>query len=156
MSAEQFWSVIHSQSYEALAVEALELREYAELERREDEDTIYRKIRVMPTIPTALLSLVQRVRSDWTPEYFEEQWRSQRAMEVQWKVTPFMLAERARIEGEVRVEPIDGRSCDRILEGDVSVRFPGVGGLIERAIVSTTVKSYEKSAEVANQLAADS
>lgn len=64
---------------------------------------------------------------------------------------PF-LPERVHIEGEVRVEPIDSRSCLRILDGVVEVRVPGIGRLIERVVVDRTVEAYGRAAELAARI----
>jgi hypothetical protein len=83
--------------------------------------------------------------------YFEEQWRSKAVREVRWKITPSLLADRIDVAGAVRVEPVDSASC-RILDGQVRVRLPGAGTLVERAIVKNTVDAYAAHARVASLL----
>jgi hypothetical protein len=153
LEAEAFWSRIHSPGYEALAAEAIGLREYRELRREETADAIYRCIHVLPTLPESLLLLARRLGGgDGPASYVEEQWRSRHAREVRWKITPSFGASRVRIEGVVRVEPVDAASCRRILDGVVEVRFPGLGRLVERAVVATTIEAYRKSADAAARL----
>lgn len=152
LSADQFWDVIHAPHYETRCAEAIGLEAYRELERREEVDTIYRKIRVETELPEPLASLVRRVAGNVAPSYVEEQWRSRQRREVRWRITPQVMAERARIEGVVRVEPKGKDRCLRVLDGVVEVKIFGAGGLIERAGVALVTDAYAKSAKVAADL----
>jgi hypothetical protein len=74
-------------------------------------------------------------------------------MLVRWQMTPSILADRSRIAGQIRIEPLDTASCLRILEGAVKVRLPALGRAIEQAIVTGTLAAYAKSAEAASRTA---
>jgi hypothetical protein len=155
MGAEAFWSIIHAPEYEAAVAEAVGLREYREIERREEDDAVYRRIRVVPELSPQLRALLGRITRDPAGAYIEEQWRSKRECSVRWKTTPPFLPDRVRIEGVVRVEPIDEWRCLRVLEGEVRIRVLGLGALAERAVVSQTVETYGKTARVAERFAPD-
>lgn len=154
LPADEFWSLIHAPHYETKCAEAIGLGAYEELERREDPDAIYRKIRVEAELPEPMRSLIRRVAGTASPGYVEEQWRSRSKREVRWRITPKVMADRARIEGVVRVEPKGAKRCLRILDGAVKVDVFGVGGLIERAGVALVTDAYAKSAKVAADLPA--
>lgn len=154
LDAEFFWAHIHAPVYEDLSAKEIGLAEYTEIERREDDGTIYRRIRVVPSIPEGLRSMLRLVPEGSPIGYIEEQWRSKSVREVRWKITPSVLAHRIDVEGAVRVEPIDAARCHRILDGRVRVRMPGAGPLIERAIVKNTIDAYAAHAKVAAQLRA--
>jgi hypothetical protein len=149
LSADAFWDIIHSPAYEARVAEAIGLRAYRELERREEPDAIYRRIGVEAELPDALGALIRRVGLDAPAGYVEEQWRSRTRREVRWRMTPAVLADRARVEGVVKVEPRGARGCLRVLEGDVRVELFAVGRLIERAAIGIVVDAYAKAAAVA-------
>jgi hypothetical protein len=152
LDADAFWAVIHAPEYEALVAEALGLREYRELDRREERGATYRRIQVAPELPAALRALLRRAAGLESASYVEEQWRSRARREVRFRLTPSVLPGRSRIEGRVRVEPRDGSTCTRILEGVVEVGVPVVGRLLERAIVANAVEGYGKSAAVVARL----
>jgi hypothetical protein len=154
LPADRFWEILHDPAYEARVAEAAGLTEYAVLERREEADAIYRKIRCTPKVPAVFEALLSRVQSGASAAYVEEQGRSRSAMEVRFVMTPEALRGRTRIEGLVRVEPAGKRSCNRVLEGEVSVCLLGLGTLLERAIVANTVEAYGKSARVAAEFSA--
>ena len=148
--AENLWAVLHTAAFEARLAQAIGLAEYTELERRETDEVVYRRIRVVPSIPGAFQSLLRRFGAREKLSYVEEQWRSKEEMVVRWEMTPSRLADRARIEGLIRIEPQDGRSCLRILDGVAEVQLPAMGRAVERAIVKGTLEAYAKSAEVAS------
>ena len=149
--AEDLWEVLHTPAFEERLARAIGLSEYTELECEEAEDALYRKIRVVPSIPDGFRSLLRRAGADEKISYIEEQWRSRTEMEVRWEMTPSILADRTRIAGRIRIETLDGSSCLRILDGAVKVRIPLLGRTIEQAIVSGTLAAYDKSAEAASE-----
>jgi hypothetical protein len=149
LSADAFWQIIHSPEYEARVAEAVGLRAYRELERREEPEAVYRRIGVEADLPDALGALVRRVGFDAPAGYVEEQWRSRSRREVRWRMTPAVLADRARVEGVVKVEPRGARRFRRVLDGDVRVDVFAVGRLIERAAIGIVVDAYAKAAAVA-------
>jgi hypothetical protein len=149
LPAEEFWAMLHAPDYEARVGQAIGLRAYEELERRDEPDAIYRRLRVEADLPDALRGLVRRVAGDASAGYVEEQWRSRSRMEVRWRMQPNVLADRIRIEGVVRIEPRGARRCVRILDGVVEIGVFGLGGLLERAAIAMVIDAYAKGAEVA-------
>jgi hypothetical protein len=150
LSAERFWEMIHAPDYEAEVAEAVGLAAYAEEARRETPAHVFRRIHVVPPLPDWMRALFVRLGGGDGPAWYkEEQWRSKRRMEVRWRMIPPILVGRSRVEGVVRVEAIDAGSCRRILEGDIEVRLPGLGGRLERTLAESTRAAYDRAAEVA-------
>ncbi len=146
LGADDLWTLLHTPDFEAHLGRAIGLSEYRELERSEDSEAVYRKIQVTPGIHESFRTLLRRVGASGSVSYIEEQWRSKGEMEVRWEMKPSVLAERVRVAGVIRIEPVDQQSCLRILDGVVKVRLPGLGRLIEQAVVSGAVDAYGKSA----------
>jgi hypothetical protein len=147
LSADAFWDVLHAPRYEALVAEGANLHEYRELERRDEGDAIYRRLLGRPELPAALTMLVARIAPEaGMPSYVEEQWRSKSRMEVRWRMQPSVLPDRSRIEGTLRVEPLDAERCRRVLDGVVEVDLFGIGRLVEKAVVSAVVDAYARAA----------
>jgi hypothetical protein len=148
--AEHFWSIIHAPEYEAVVARALGLAEYREAERREEPTAIYRRIEARPrALPESFKKLLERIAGVGSASYVEEQWRSRDAMAVRWRAVPSVLGDRVRVAGVVRIEPIDDGTCLRILEGEVEVRVPVLGAILERAVVSAVIEAYARSATLA-------
>lgn len=154
LPADSFWELIHAPRYEAAVAEAVGLRAYRELERREEPEAIYRRLQVEADLPESLRGVLRRLGLQGPVGYVEEQWRSRSRREVRWRMTPGVLAERARIEGLVRVVPRGRGRCVRELEGVVELRVLGVGGVLERAAVSLVTDAYAKGAALAAELGA--
>lgn len=152
LAADAFWELLHAPHYEAAVAEAVGLRAYRELERREEPDAIYRRLQVEAELPETLAGVLRRLGLEGPLGYVEEQWRSRERREVRWRMTPGALAERARIEGIVRIEPRGATRCVRVLDGAIEVRVFGVGGMLERAAVKMVTDAYAKGAAVAAQL----
>ncbi len=153
LGADAFWEILHSPRYEALVAEASNLRAYDEIERRDEADAIFRRLQGRPELPDALGMLLRRVvPAGVTPTYVEEQWRSKSRMEVRWRMLPSVLADRARIEGVVRIMPRGAKSCTRVLDGVVQVDLFGIGRLVEKAVVAAVVDAYAKAAEAVRRL----
>lgn len=153
LSAGAFWEILHAPEYERAVAETIGLQEYRELDRREDADAIYRKIRVEADLPSAVHAILKRLGVGEKASYLEEQWRQRDSMQVRWKMTPAVLADRTAIDGVVRVEPKGRARCRRVLEGRIDFRVFGVGGVLERAAVSMVTDAYAKGAEVAGRFA---
>ena len=149
--AEAFWTILHAPHYEAEFARAVGLRAYQELERRDEPDTIYRRLHVEADLPESVGTLLHRVTGATSAVYLEEQWRSKSKREVRWRITPDVLADRIRIEGVVRIEPRTAKRCVRIHDGVVTVAVIGVGGLLERAAVAMVTDAYAKGAAVAER-----
>jgi hypothetical protein len=71
--------------------------------------------------------------------------------ELVWEVLPTLLSERVTAKGTTRVIPGDGE-CTRIVEGEISVRLPLVGGRIEKKLMEEIEASYVRAAAIANAL----
>ena len=68
-----------------------------------------------------------------------------------FEVIPSTLSERIRTKGTVRAEPSGKDQCIRTVELEITARFPGVGKLVERFLMSTTRDQYDQNARFANQ-----
>lgn len=148
-AADDFWEWLHDPEYEARVARALGLLEYKELERRDEGDEVYRRIRVALPLPASLAPIVSRLVSVDQAGYVEEQWRRRDARVVRWRMTPTILAERVAVQGELRIEPAGKARCVRILDGDITARIFGVGGLLERAAIREVIGGYDVAARVA-------
>ncbi len=69
-----------------------------------------------------------------------------------WKytVTPNVLADKVNIYGEIWVEPAAHGSVERVCRGTVDVKVFGVGRTVEKFIVDTTKRDYDRAAQFTN------
>ncbi len=154
MSEALFWEHIHDPRYEEMVGTACKLKDYSTIEKEDQPDAVYRKINVVPIIPKQFEALIKKVAKGMDGSYIEEQWRSKTEKVVRWKISLGFLGDRCKFEGIVRIEPIDENRCNRVLDGDVSVKVMGLGKILEKTIVSQTVDAYSKSAGAAKDYVA--
>jgi hypothetical protein len=150
---DDLWAHFTTPEYERLMAKALSLRQYKELEARPGDREDYRKVLVSPEVPETFSSLLKKVSKDASADYVEEQWKSKSERRLRWKSTPAFLPDRVKIEGDLRFEGIGQAQTKRVLEGVVEVKLIGLGGLLEKAIVKSTLESYDKSAQFAGNFA---
>jgi hypothetical protein len=70
-------------------------------------------------------------------------------------VKPNALADKLSIKGEMWTEPAGEGKIRRIFKADVTCKIFGIGGMIEKRIVSDLEKSYDKAAQFTNQYIAE-
>jgi hypothetical protein len=104
------------------------------LERTEDGDVI--RLRVRHRFAGHLSPAVTRVVDPNRLVWVEETTYHRAAATATLRILPEHYADRLRAGGTYRFVPDGPGSCTRIIEGEVAVRFPLVGGKVERAIVA--------------------
>ena len=155
VNAEKLWNFYHSPQYEAYYPSRIGLQAYEVIETKETDQYVYRRVRVVPQIPSAAQSLVNKVLKMNGIAYEETQkrYKDPKRMWLEWGTLLPMVQDKIHIEGTLEFVPVDDRSCKRILRGDVQVKVFGVGGQIEKMIISGVTDTYEKMARIAEQYA---
>ncbi len=146
-SADIAWRAFFSPDYEA----ALRARDDSEVELLEEGDRggiHYRRTKV--TSGKTLPGFMQRALQSDRLSYVLEQWRDDRRMELRWKVTPPAMPDKIRAAGNYSCIATPS-GCERIVNGEISVAIPLVGGKIETAIGDELRASYERTAVFARQ-----
>lgn len=68
-------------------------------------------------------------------------------MTTNWKVVSDLITDKVSCSGTSRVIQTPS-GCDRIIEGEIKVAIPLVGGTIEKVVFEQIEKSYERAADV--------
>ena len=66
---------------------------------------------------------------------------------LHWEVIPAIVPDKVTARGTMRAVPVQG-GVDRIVDGEISVRIPLVGGRIEKAIHQSVLDGYENAYQV--------
>lgn len=82
--------------------------------------------------------------------YVQEERIDAAARTIHWRVTAPDLSDRFEAQGTWRIIA-EGTSSVRLIEGEIRVSIPLVGGKIERAVVEELTASYDKSAAFAQR-----
>ena len=116
-------------------------RELLRLDRRSER--IVRHVRVQPQreIPAPVAKLLGGKRLAYTEELEYEVGRYHGI----WRIVPAVLADKIAIGGTIDFEVAAG-GVKRVLAGVIDVTLFGLGGLVEKVVVSNVVKSYDDAA----------
>jgi hypothetical protein len=104
------------------------------LDRVDDGEQV--RLRVRHRFTGSLSPAVTRVVDPAKLVWVEETTYDRAAATATMRVRPEHYADRLRAWASFRFLPSGPASCTRVADGEVAVRFPLVGGKVERAIVS--------------------
>lgn len=142
LSLESYEALYFSEEFNKGLCESVALERT--LEKLEDDGkTIHRIVGVCPdrTIPAPLAKVLKTDKIE-----YQEILTYQRGKYIgEWKTVPPFLSDKFLASGQFRFEAIDG-GVRRIMEGDITVKLFGVGGLAEKVIVSEVESSYDRAA----------
>jgi hypothetical protein len=122
---------------------------WKEVERRDDGNQIHRRVQAAPPlgdVPGPLKAVIGDSAGYEERGVFDKQKRRYTV-----KVTPNKMADKITIEIAMWTEPSGENKLRRIVEGTVTAKIFGVGGMLEKKMISDLERSYEKTATFTNQ-----
>jgi len=104
------------------------------LAHTDDGDTVLQQVRYafVGDLPPAVTAVVDPQRLTWV-EHTGLDRRTHRSV---YRIRPDHYPDRLSCSGTVVLDPTDDGGTRRVIEGELRVHFPLVGGKVERAIVS--------------------
>lgn len=119
------------------------------LEQREEGDLVHQRVRYRftGTLSPAVTRVVDPARLVWVDQTTYDR----RAGTATFRILPDHYAERLQAGGTYRFLPAGPHRCTRVADGELKVRFPLVGGKVERAIVAGLGEHIEREAELVRQ-----
>lgn len=149
--AETLWRLTDSETFEKRLADASNTdREL--VESREDGDVQYRRRRI--SVRRDLPAPMRKVLGSDTIRYDQETWRRAGENTLRWKIIPMVLEGRFTGEGVTRIESLPDGGCARIIEGDLTIRVPLIGGKMEQKLVDDVAQSYSRAAEILRDMLA--
>lgn len=115
------------------------------LERRRDGPRGHDELRVSPR--KELPALAQRALGTSRFSYVQVVDSDDDTMTTAWKVLSEVIPDKVSCTGTSRVVATD-EGCERIIEGEIKVSVPFVGGAIEKVVLEQLERSYDRAAEV--------
>ncbi|MCB9665686.1 MAG: DUF2505 family protein [Alphaproteobacteria bacterium] len=142
---EQFWASWWDEELDARLTARSDVRR----ERLEQvKDGAITRSRMRFHTPYALPSLVQRAMGASTLSYEQVTMVDEAAGLVRWEVIPPVYPDKVKATGTVRIQALPGGGVERLLEGEVVVGVPLVGGTMEKAILDGIVKGHDEDAVI--------
>ncbi|HMJ11370.1 MAG TPA: DUF2505 family protein [Polyangiaceae bacterium] len=150
-NVDTFWDKIflNKEFNDQLYKQVLRFPAFNEVSREETGDEIRRVIEVTPDVGE-LPGPIRKVAGD-NMSYAEEGAFDKKAKRYKLKIKPNALADKLFISGEMWAEPAGDGKIRRIFKADVTCKVFGIGGMIEKRIISDMQKSYETAAKFTNQ-----
>lgn len=154
-SEESFWSkVFFDGDYNRrLFLTYLKFTSWRELKTEERDDQVHRVLEAVPPLgdlPGALKAVVGEGAGYEERGVFDRKTKRYKAT-----VVPNRLADKISVKIEISTVADGPEHCKRIAQGSVSAKIFGVGGLLEKKMISDLEKSYEKSATFTNAFVAE-
>jgi hypothetical protein len=142
-SVQRFWEIFWDKEYaQMLDAETGVRREI--LWNREDDTCRVWRVKVIPD--DDLPGPVAKVAGTKKFIYEQENQLDRATHCMKWRVIPALQSGKIRAEGTMTIRAIP-TGVERVVEGEVQVRIPLVGKRIEKAVVNSVTRSYDKAAE---------
>jgi hypothetical protein len=150
-SEDTFWSkVFFDEEYNRrLFLDRLKFSVWRESRREEKDNQIHRVVVAAPPIgdlPGALKAVVGDNVAYEERGVFD---RASRSYTID--VVPNRLADKISVHLKMSTRADGPERCKRIVEGTISAKIFGLGGLLEKKMATDLEKSYAKSAEFTNE-----
>lgn len=154
LDLDEHWRLFTDDAFdEKLYLEGFGFPHYEVLERRENDNEVFRRIRVTPKLdlpgPVAKLFGARFA-------YTDDQTFDKRTQGFRSRVTPGVLSDRIYSESVIRAEPAGAGKCRRSIEITVEARVFGLGGLVESSLEKNLRTGWGKAEAYMNAHAAKS
>lgn len=133
---------------------ALKFPGWKVLDSKEDDAKIVRRIQVDPPVGD-LPGPLKKVIGDRL-SYTEEGTFDKATKRYSFKVTPSVMTDKTKVNGELWVEKISDKKIRRTCRISVEVKVFMVGGMVEDRILSDLRSSYDNGAAFTNQFIKES
>jgi hypothetical protein len=150
-SVDTFWNqVFFEEDYNRrLFKEALKFPVW-EIKKNEDQgNRIERVVEVVPKLAD-LPAPIKKVVGE-NVGYREEGVFDKTTKRYRINIVPNTLADKLKVQGELWVEPQGSDKCKRIFQATVTAKIFGIGGMIEKRLISDMQESYAAGARFTNQ-----
>ena len=148
VAAESLWRNLFNPEMEAAMKKAADLLQWNVTTVKEGGKSV-RTVKVLPSIelPGAIKKIVGEkigyTETDWVPLTGD--------MFYDWSVRSDAVGDKMTMTGIFKVESLGENRCRRTIAGDINVKIFGVGGLLEKFMVSEMEKMYAKIAVAQEQ-----
>jgi hypothetical protein len=154
-SEDTFWNkVFFDEDYnQRLFKEALEFPVYEKTKQDEDDKEIRRSLNVVPKLgpmPGPLKALLGDGLG-----YREDGVYDKKTRRYTINITPNKMADKVTIKGLLYTKPKGDNQLIRVFECTVNAKVFGVGGMLEKRVISDMEESYKKGADFTNKWLAE-
>ena len=145
-SVDVFWQMFWDPAYDEMLSSSAAITKEILWDREEGGDRVWR----MRFIPDRELPAMVAKAVGATKLVYEQESRLTSDGVLHWEVFPTVVPDKVTAKGTMRVSA-SGDGITRVVDGEIKVRIPLVGGRIEKQIHQSVVESYDRAAEVRRQ-----
>lgn len=142
-SKDTFWQMFWDEEYDRMLREVTEATRETLWDREEGGGRRWR-MRFVPQ--QELPAMIARAVGTKKLIYEQESFLDANKV-LHWEVFPAVVPDKVQARGTMKLVGADGK-LERVVEGDISVRIPLVGGGIERMIHGSVLDGYERAYQV--------
>jgi hypothetical protein len=154
-SEDTFWNklFLDEEYNRRLFKDALGFPVYDVTESKETDTEVRRSIKAVPKLgpmPGPLKAVIGEGIG-----YVENGVLDKKARRYTSDITPNKLADKVTIKGAMTTQPKGDNKCLRVFECKVNAKIFGVGGMLEKRVISDMQESYAVAAEFTNKYIAE-
>lgn len=154
-SEDTFWNkLFFDEEYNRrLFKEALEFPVHEQTEFKETDGEVRRSLKVVPKLgpmPGPLKAVIGEGVGYQENGVFDKKSRRYTV-----DITPNKLSDKVTIKGVMYTKPKGDNQCVRVFECTVNAKIFGVGGMLEKRVITDMEESYAKGADFTNKYIAE-
>jgi hypothetical protein len=138
--ADMYLKVVTSPEYDAWAAEKLKLENRTEIERRETDDRLLRRVKMTRLVSERTRAWIKKDRF----EMVDTMDIDKRANTFTWEIVPNVWTEKITARAKGRVTPAGADACVREMEFEIKVNVMLIGGKIEKGIAEKIDEYFTK------------
>lgn len=138
-----FWQMFWDEDYDRMMSKAAGVTRETLWDRQEGDERIWR----MRFIPDQELPRMVASAVGTNKLVYEQESRLDTDKVLHWDVVPAVVPDKVTARGTMKALAAGG-GVERVVDGEIAVRIPLVGGRIEKAIHKSVLESYERAYEV--------
>jgi hypothetical protein len=145
---DAFWKIFFDETFNLELYQRIKVKERKMLDRREDEQTIYFSVKIMPE--RDLPGFIKKILGgDLGYTESSTYFKGKNYLDV--NIEPTLMKDKTKMKAVYRLTETAPGKLTRTFEGDIDVSVPLVGGKVERTIIDDMTRSYDVAAQVMSE-----
>jgi hypothetical protein len=154
-SEDTFWDKLFLDDAfnQRLYKQALKFPGFNQVKTEDTAKEAHRTIEITPSVGE-LPGAIKKVLGD-NMSYTEEGVLDKQSRRYRMQIKPHTLPDKISMKGELWTEPAGPNKLKRIFKAEVTCKVFGIGGMLEKLIISEMEKSYDVAAKFTNEYVAE-
>ena len=146
------WELFESEAFEQRLAQQTRISSEKLEERPDGDQRVFRRMKYRSD--SELPSVVAKALGSKNLNYEQSNHMNRATSRMEWTVQLPVLTDRVKVAGSTTIYP-HPQGCRRVVDGDITVNVPLVGGQIEKVVVQEFEKSMTRAVDIVRQLIAE-